>query len=335
MGKYILLKKNSAKAPLLGTKSKPYTAQIDSNITTNWYLMDEAWLVTNVYMGNKGVIAQSLRSIHPDIGPVEINMFIDLVKKDHPLEHVDFNWNDIPLYATTRSYCDLSIPWLYKTPIKLTQEQEKELLGIVQDDKMDKKERMIEWFRMYRNNYGIDTKLKRNKEIQDECLAEIFCMVHGFDMWEVQSITNYQSAKKQVKLKTQNPKIKPISDMIVAIGCTLPFLVIIIFADIENKFWLYSILSFIIMVCIVTIIQLYVNFPNDQRSSLWKKAFSNAFLDIKTLSKIIIALIVAICIPFGILLLGNESDSWLVGILCAIPFFLLVGGVSNFLKKKK
>lgn len=335
MAKYILLKKNNAKAPLLGTESIPYRVNIGKDIATDWYIMDEAWLVTSVYMNNKGNVSKSLRVTHPEIGPNEIDEFIEIVKKDHPLEHIDFNWNEVPLYATTKSYCDLSLPSLYKTPIKLTQGQEKELLGIVQDDKMDKKERMVEWFRIYRNNYGIDTKLKRNKEIQDECLAEIFCMIHGFDMWEVQLIQNYQSTEKQVKSSPQNPKIKPISDMIVAIGCTLPFLVMIIFADIENKFWLYSILLFIIMVCIVTIIQLYVNFPNDQRSSLWKEVFSDAFLDIKALSKIIIALIVAICIPFGLLWLGNESDSWLVGILCAIPFFLLVGGVSNFLKKKK
>lgn len=334
MAKYILLKKNSAKVPLLGTKSKPYTAQIDNNIVTNWYLMDEAWLVTNVYMGNKAVIAQSLRTNHPDIGPNEIDKFIEIVKKDHPLEHIDFNWNDIPLYATAKSYCDLPLPWLYKAPIKLTQEQEKELLSIVQDDKAEKKERMIDWFKKYRNDYGIEARLKRDREIQDECLAEIFCMVHGFDMWEIQSIIDSQSKIGQKKQKTSDPKIKPISDMIVAIGCTFPFIVMAILVDVEDKFWLYIIPISFIVFCVVSIIQLYVNLPSGQYKNVWKEVFSEAFIDIKTLSKIIIVLIAVICIPFSLLLLGNESDSWMVGILCAIPFFLVVGGIANFLKRK-
>lgn len=334
MGKYILLKKNSAKAPLLGTKSKPYTAQIDSNIITNWYLMDEAWLVTNVYMGNKSVIAQSLRSTHPDIGPNEIDMFIDMVKKDHPLERVDFNWNDIPLYATTKSYCDLPLPWLYKSLIKLTQEQERELLDIVRDNKDNKKRRMTNWFYRYRRDYGIDTRLKRDREMQDEWLAEIFCMVHGFDMWDVQSIIHSQSKIEQKKQKTSDHKIKPISDMIVAIGCTFPFIVMAILVDVEDKFWLYIIPISITIFCVVVIIQLYANLPKKQYRNVWKEVFSEAFLDIKTLSKIVITIIAVICIPFGLLLLGNESDSWLVGVLCAVPFFLLIGGVANFLKGK-
>lgn len=250
MAKYILLKKNSAKVPLLGTKSKPYTAQIDNNIVTNWYLMDEAWLVTNVYMDNKGVIAQSLRATNPDIGPNEIDKFIEVVKKDHPLEHIAFNWNDIPLYATTKSYCELPLSWLYKSPIKLTQEQEKELLGIVQDNQAYKAKRMITWFNKYRQEYGINTRLKRDQEFQDEELSRMFCLVHGF---ELESPDN--------SLYTKNGKKKDGVN-----GCLVLILVFIV--------------------------------------------------------------------AFGLLLIGNESDSWLVGVLCAVPFFLLIGGVANFLKRK-
>lgn len=328
MAKYILLKKNSAKAPLLGTKSKPYTAQIDNNIVTNWYLMDEAWLVTNVYMGNKGVIAQSLRATHPDIGPNEIGKFIEVVKKDHPLEHVDFNWNDIPLYATAKSYCDLPLPWLYKAPIKLTQGQEKELLGIVQDDKAEKKKRMIYWFKKYRNDYGIETRLKRDREIQDECLAEIFCMVHGFDLYAAQMIL--------FDKETRNDN-NPISSFIELTFCCLPFLICGWYLKSKGDSagnWIFDISLCAFIIIIMVSIGLCVQFRKDGHKNMWKEGFYNAFTNIKALSKIIIALIVAVCIPFGLLLIGNESDSWMVGILCAIPFFLVVGGIANFLKRK-
>lgn len=199
MARYILLKKNSAKAPLLGTKSKPYKVQIDKDISFDWYLMDEAWLVTNVYLGNKNTIAQSLRATHPDIGPNEINKFIEIVKTDHPLEHIYFKWNDIPLYATAKSYCELPLPWLYKVPIKLTQEQEKALLGVIQDDCDNKKSRMVKWFYWYRHAYGIDARLKRDRETQDEELAEMFCMVHGFDLLEVNNIRHNRHNRNNEK----------------------------------------------------------------------------------------------------------------------------------------
>lgn len=199
MGRYILLQKNRAKAPLLGTKSKPYKVRIDKDISFNWYLMDEAWLVTSVYLNHKDLIAGSLRDTHPDIGPNEIDKFMEIVKTDHPLEHIDFKWNDIPLYATAKSYCELTLPWLYKVSIKLTQEQEKELLGIIQDDYVNKKSRMINWFCRYRCDYGIDARLKRDRETQDEDLAEMFCMVHGFDLWEVNNIRHNRHNRNNEK----------------------------------------------------------------------------------------------------------------------------------------
>lgn len=328
MAKYILLKKKSAKTHLLGTQSKPYTVQIDNNFTTNWYLMDEAWLVTNVYIGNKGVIAQSLRATNPDIGPNEIDKFIEIVKIDHPLEHVDYNWNDIPLYATEKSYCDLPLPWLYKSPIKLTREQEKELLGIVQDDKAKKKERMIDWFRKYRGDYGIETRLKRDREIQDEFLAEIFCMVHGFDLDAAQMILYAK--------ETQNNN-NPISSFIELTFCCFPFLICGWYLKSKGDSagnWIFDISLCAFMIIILVSIGLYVQFRKDGHRNMWKEGFYNAFTNIKTLSKIIIALIMAVCIPFCLLLIGNESDSWLVGVLCAVPFFLLIGYAANFLKGK-
>lgn len=185
MQKHLLLKKNSAIAPLLATKSHPYRIKISDDCTECWNLMDEAWLVTNVYLKNKNSISRGLRSRHPDIAPDEIDRFVETVKTDHPIQSVDFCWKDMPLYADSDSYCELCLPWLYKHPIKLTFEQEAELLGIAQSEFADKKDRMICWFRRYRNDYGIDTKLKRDMATQDEELAEMFCMVHGFELNDI------------------------------------------------------------------------------------------------------------------------------------------------------
>ena len=329
MAKYILLKKNSAKVPLLGTKSKPYTAQIDNNIVTNWYLMDEAWLVTNVYMGNKGAIAQSLRATNPDIGPNEIDMFIDMVKKDHPLEHINFNWNNIPLYADAKSYCDLSLPWLYKTPIRLTQDQEKELLGIVQDDKDNKKLRMTNWFYRYRRDYGIDARLKRDREIQDEELASLFCLVHGFDSTVLRSINKTQNDGVRISW-TENQKINNMVGLMATICLILIFITALMFAEVRDRFVIYLILGFIELSCAAIMVYLYAKSPKDKRHSILKEVFFRMGTGLITIS-IIIAIFVG---AFSLLLIGNESDSWMVGILCAIPFFLVVGGIANFLKRK-
>lgn len=188
MSKHILLKKNNAVAPLLATKSRSYMIKVSDGCTESWGLMDEAWLVTNVYLKNRNRVANGLRSRHPDIAPDEIDRFIEAIKTDHPLQFVDFRWEDIPLYANKNSYCELYLPWLYKYSIKLTFEQESELMKIVQDEFADKKERMVCWFRKYRNDYGIETRLKRDMATQDMELAEMFCMVHGFELDAMDSV---------------------------------------------------------------------------------------------------------------------------------------------------
>lgn len=188
MPRHILLKKNSSTTPLLATGSHPYRIKVNDNYVENWGIMDEAWLVTNVYLKNKNRISRGLRSRYPEVAPDEIDRFIETVKIDHPLQPVDFNLEDVPLYAGQNSYCELSLPWLYKNPIKLTLEHETELMGIVQGSYIDKKDRMICWFRKYRNDYGIDTRLKRDKLTQDEELADMFCMVHGFELDAIDSV---------------------------------------------------------------------------------------------------------------------------------------------------
>lgn len=200
MPRHILLKKNSAVAPLLATKSRPYMVKVSDDCAESWNLMDEAWLVTNVYLKNRNLVSSGLRSRHPDIAPDEIDRFIEAVKADHPLQFVDFRWENIPLYADKNSYCELYLPWLYKYPIKLTSEQETELMKIVQSEFTDKKERMVCWFRRYRNDYGIDTRLKRDMATQDMELAEMFCMVHGFELDAL------DSAYSQTNCETQKHK---------------------------------------------------------------------------------------------------------------------------------
>lgn len=245
MSRHILLKKNNAVAPLLATKSQPYMVKVNDDCTESWSLINEALLVTNVYLKNRSRVSNGLRSRHPDIAPDEIDRFIETIKTDHPLQFVDFRWEDVPLYADQNSYCEFYLPWLYKYSIKLTFEQETELMNIVQSDFTNKKDRMIGWFRRYRNNYGIDTRLKRDKATQDVELAEMFCMVHGFELDAIDSV------QSQTICETQRYKrwraIRNISlFMLVAVGtpclavwgiqqggivfpilCTVPFCVFI------------------------------------------------------------------------------------------------------------
>lgn len=247
MTKYLLINKKNVKVPLLATKSKPYQVKINDSYTASWNLMDEAWLVTNMYLLNKNRIARSLRADHPEIGPVEIEKFFEIVKTDHPTEEIDFKWDDVPVYATTDSYCELYLPWLYKHSIKLTLEQENDVLGIAKDDVLGKKERIIQWFRRYREKYGVDTKLKRDKGIQDEDLADMFCLVHGFELGAIDNCQSDNSDKKKSGIG----------------GC-----LVVVFAIIAS---------------------------------------------------------------FGLLQLGRDSDSWLISILCAVPFLLILGLIGKFL----
>lgn len=245
MPRHILLKKNSAIAPLLATASHPYMVKVSDDCAESWNLMDEAWLVTNVYLKNRNRVSNGLRSRHPDIAPDEIDRFLDAVKTDHPLQFVDFHWEDIPLYADQNSYCELYLPWLYKYPIKLTAEQETELLKIVQSEFTDKKEQMICWFRKYRNDYGVDTRLKRDMVIQDVELTEMFCMVHGFELDAIDSVQPQTICETR-----QNKHLRIVRNislfMLVAVGtlclavwgiqqdgiifpvlCTIPFFILI------------------------------------------------------------------------------------------------------------
>lgn len=245
MPRHILLKKNNAITPLIATESRPYRVKVSDDCAESWSLMDEAWLVTNVYLKNRNSVSRGLRSRHPDIAPDEIDRFIDAVKADHPLQFVDFRWEDVPLYADTDSYCELYLPWLYKHSIKLTLEQETELLEIAQGEFTDKKDRMIHWFRRYRNDYGIETRLKRDMATQDVELTEMFCMVHGFEL------DMLSSAQGQTVCETQKHKrlraVRNISlFMLVSVGtlclaiwgiqqdgiifpvlCTVPFFILI------------------------------------------------------------------------------------------------------------
>lgn len=246
MRKSILIYKRRSKVLLLGTKSKPYKVRINEECSDTWYGTNEGWLVTNLYLGNKDIVANILRSRYPEIAPDEIDRFIETVKKDHPLDHGSFNWKEIPLYATANSYCEINMD-IYKYPIKLTLKQEQSLLDIITDEQYDKKGRIIRWFKQYRQEYGIDTRLKRDQEIQDEALADVFCLAHGLELDNLDGLLCSKSSKKNNG----------------ANGCLV--------------------LALVLMG------------------------------------------------TFGLLLLGNESESWLVGVLCAVPFLLMVGYIAKFL----
>lgn len=182
MTDYILIQNRNAKVNLLATRSCRYCIPIRKNYTEEHDAVNEAILVASLYIGNRHAVAASLRERLPDVTTDEIDKYCEKLKKDHPLERIYFSWRDIPLFADSRSYFEISLPWLYKFPIQLTVEQERELLSIVQDNDDNKEERMTQWFRNYREKYGIETKLKRNQAVQDTELMEVFCVAHGFSV---------------------------------------------------------------------------------------------------------------------------------------------------------
>lgn len=322
MARYLLISKKSAKVPLLATKSKPYQVKVNDDYTASWNLMDEAWLVTNMYLLNYNPIANSLRAAYPEIGPDEIERFFETVKTDHPVEIIKFNLDDIPVYATKKSYCELFLPWLYKYPVKLTLEQENNLLNIVKDNGLGKRERMIQWFKCYREHYGIESRLKRDRELQDEDLVEMFSLVHGLDFEDIE--TAHLTEEDKVKGSASASDFSSfISFGWLSISI---FILICILGNWSNGWTIFGGISFGLVGLItlaLTVIGLI--YKDDYYFHYSVKSGFRGFM--------CLFLIVGVFMgSFGLFYWGiTECDSWLLGLLLAVPFLLIMGLIGKFL----
>lgn len=179
---YMLLQNCKAKVFLLSDKEgkKPYIVKV-SNIKVKLNFFMESWVVMITYLSTPNycpTLSCWLRSIDGGIGSDEINRFIQRVKKDHPLHPIEYSFKEVPVIATSKTYCELPSS-MFRHPIKLTLEEEKYLLEVITSDKDHKKDELINWFNGYCNRYGVVCKYKRDSGSEAEELATMFCQIHG------------------------------------------------------------------------------------------------------------------------------------------------------------
>lgn len=138
----------------------------------------EAWFGALLYSGRCDVVSQSIVSCLHNIVPSELELCFSQFKQDHVVEKVEYSYKDIPLFADAKPF-EFSSPF-HTIAITLNRFQEQELLDIVVDTHIrNRLGRMETWFHQYRLRYGLDTKLKRDRQCQDIELALQFCYIHG------------------------------------------------------------------------------------------------------------------------------------------------------------
>ena len=201
---FILLQSCNSKVFLLSDKEgeKPYVIKFGQNKIKIDYFM-ESWLVMEAY--RYGRVGEWLRSIDENVGPDVIDEFIEQFKKDHPLHLMEYNYSYdmVPLIATEREYCKMNLNE-FKHTIKITHQQELELINIIKSNRDNKKAGLKAWFSQYRSKYGINCRLKRDIQSQDEILSEAFCQIHGI-VYEWIDIPTTEERKK--KNEQENVKI--------------------------------------------------------------------------------------------------------------------------------
>lgn len=140
----------------------------------------EAWFGALLYSGRCDVVSQSIASCLRNIVPSELELCFSKFKQEHVVEKIEYSYKDIPLFADAEPF-EFSSPF-HAIAITLNRSQEKELLDIVADTRIrNRLSRMETWFHQYRLRYGLDTKLKRDRQSQDIELALQFCYIHGLD----------------------------------------------------------------------------------------------------------------------------------------------------------
>lgn len=185
MNEYVVIQSVSAQVQLKSAKSKVKQYQIkfgDRLCEMSHFI--ESWIATAVYSySGKSGVAAWLREIYSDIGPDEIDLFVSKFKEEHPLQTVEYSYDAIPVIATDKTYCEMALG-MFKSPVKLTMNQELELLDIIKTDheKRSKYNRMLSWFTNFCKEYGYESKFKRDRGGEANEMAWGFCMCHGLDI---------------------------------------------------------------------------------------------------------------------------------------------------------
>ena len=181
MNNYILIKSTGLKVEL---KAKDGLFNITVNRKSVLQITDsiERLFVYWIYSeGSIGDVSSWLRDCwKKDITPMEIDEIITSFKKSHPAKNVDdFEFRDIPIYATEKDGLALPIP---RTWCVISKEDEQELLDIVIKNKALTFLYLKNWFFNFRARYGLDFQKKVGRHVnQDEELAISFLNQHGLN----------------------------------------------------------------------------------------------------------------------------------------------------------
>lgn len=205
MNEYVIIQSVSAQVQLKSAKSKVKQYQIKfGNRLCEMSHFIESWVATAVYSySGKSGVASWLRDIYPDIGPDEIDLFVSTFQAEHPLQAIEYSYEDIPLIATEKTYCEMSLG-MFKTPVKLTLNQEMEILKIVstEHERRSKYQRLLSWFNQFCKEYGYESRYKRDRGGEAKEMAWGFCMYHGLDIDVLERVPKPQIPQQDTPAKS-------------------------------------------------------------------------------------------------------------------------------------
>jgi len=181
MNNYILIKSDGLKVPLKA-KNGIYEIKVNNKkvlqITDSIERLFVYWMYGE---SSGGYLSGWLRDCwKKDITPMEIDEITTSFKKSHPAQKIeDFEFSDIPLYATEEDGLALPIP---RTWCVISKANELELMAIIARNKVDSFLLLKKWFCEFRGRYGLDFQKKVGKGVdQDEELAISFLNQHGLN----------------------------------------------------------------------------------------------------------------------------------------------------------
>lgn len=215
MTDYLYIEGLNIKVQLLSAKSSngTYTIKFGDNKTLNLSHFMESWMALKIYKGSSDVNSW-MRGIWDDITPVEICDFRKKFQAEHLSRKVEaYCYEKVPLIATANRPLAMFLS-MFKGPVYMTVEQEKEVMALINKtpNKINRQPIVNYWFSRFCREEGYQARLKRDRNIQAEELAETFCEYHGISYDGLCRIAAHKLAAirdEQLRLERENPKPKP------------------------------------------------------------------------------------------------------------------------------
>ena len=204
--KYIVVQKINARIPILSSE-KEYLIKFGRYKLVFSPFFEAIWIYM-IYGSScsVGTFSELLREKYKDIRPSEIDQFIEIFKADHPQEHEEFNIKKIPMLSEPDEDFVMNMN-LFAFPIAFSYQQEKFLLEKLNTLDANIASFIQNWWHRYCSRYAIHARLKRDMGCEAKELADVFCHIHGFDIYWLQrqynkkiEIQATEEQKKQSKL---------------------------------------------------------------------------------------------------------------------------------------